>query len=418
MKKIELAGKIMIPILVIVLAVLLIGNEKEETKKQHALAEQAAYVNGLKKNISKTQKEIQTLKEDREKSINKKVSITLCVEQTDASLYEQVKPVFDSYGMQGMFVIKNGALPGSKNVITREQYDEMIEQGWEAAIGTWDDLNLEREKDREVWTERLDTLIAEMNEQKIAVPNRYYFKRGSYSEECKEELQKRGFSLICHYEQVASFYGIEWNKNWNPIGVYQISQENYDIEEIMKQLQEHKASVLFGTRNVGISGSNSLDCSISSYRTVLQSLQEMQEEGSVEVVSASKLYETRLKTYTNANKEDDSYQKELQEKKDKLKELQEEWEAVFNNDSVEKNKEENFSEETTDVDSKEKETTKKDTDSKEKETTEKATDSKEKETTKKATDSKEKETTTDDIKDTDNKETTKEKVNANFSAEE
>ena len=109
----------------------------------------------------------------------------------------------------------------------------------------------------------------------------------------------------------------------------QISQTSLDLEEIMKDLEEHRAAIVLSTRYIGTLEDTNLDCSISAYRTLLDEIQELQESERVEVLTLSKLYETRLQTYMDANQEDDSYIEELEQKEEELQELKEEWDVIF-----------------------------------------------------------------------------------------
>lgn len=329
MKKLEIIGKIMLPILLIVLVGLIFVKGKEQDEQQKLLSEEIKYITSVKKDITEKEEEIQQLKENRERKINKKASITLCIDQMTPNLYDQVKPIFDSYGLTGVFVIKNGILPGSKDSITKEQYDRMLQDGWDVAVGGWDDLNLEREEDLEIWEERLNKLIDQMDEQKLKVPIYYYFEESTYTDRCDDILQDCGFRVICHYGDESTFYGLDWNKEWNLIGVYRVSQSNYEIEELMSKLQDHKAAIILSTRYIGTVQNNNLDCTTASYRTVLESIQALKEEGIAEVFSLSELYNTRLQTYIDADKQDNTYKEELNKKQTELQELEKEWESIF-----------------------------------------------------------------------------------------
>ena len=139
-----------------------------------------------KKNNDQKEEELQELKEKREIERNTKVSLTLCIDQMESELYSEIKPLFEDYGWKGTFVIQNGALPGSENSITKTQYNELLDDGWDVAIGNWDDLDLNREEDRQIWIERLDELIKKMETEKLSIPKSYYFERNAYAEECEE----------------------------------------------------------------------------------------------------------------------------------------------------------------------------------------------------------------------------------------
>ncbi len=392
MKKLEILGKIMVPILLAVLIGLMVVNRKEQREQQQVLEEQANYITSVKRTITQKEEEIQELKEKRELELNTKVSIALCIDQMEPELYSEIKPLFDDYGLKGVFVIQNGVLPDSEDTITKEQYNELLEDGWEVAIGNWDDLSLDREEDRQVWEKRLDELMEQMKIQGLSIPRSYYFERNTYVTECEEILKERGFQIICHFGGAGSFYGLDWNEEWNPIGVYPISQFNLELEEMMEDLEKHAAAIVFSTRYIGTLEDTSLDCSISSYRTILDTIQELQDNERVEVLTLSELYEARLQTYMDGNEEDDSYIKKLRQDEKELQELQEEWDTIF--------KERNI------VESREEET--KDTTTKEKES-----NTKEKTTTEETT--RREESKEEDTK--EEKSTSTEKLNANFSAE-
>lgn len=329
MKKLEIFGKIMVPVLLVALIGLMVVKGKEQREQQQVLEEQVNYITNIKRTMTQKEEELQELKEKREIERNTKVSIALCIDQMESELYSEIKPLFEDYGWKGTFVIQNGALPGSENSITKTQYNELLDDGWDVAIGNWDDLDLNREEDRQIWIERLDELIEKMETEKLSIPKSYYFERNAYAEECEEILKERGFQLICHFGEAGSFYGLNWNEEWNPIGVKQISQTSLDLEEIMKDLEEHRAAIVLSTRYIGTLEDTNLDCSISAYRTVLDEIQELQESERVEVLTLSKLYETRLQTYMDANQEDDSYIEELEQKEEELQELKEEWDVIF-----------------------------------------------------------------------------------------
>src|SRR5699024_6173391 len=150
MKKLEIFGKIMVPVLLVALIGLMVVKGKEQREQQQVLEEQANYITNIKRTMTQKEEELQELKEKREIERNTKVSITLCIDQMESELYSEIKPLFEDYGWKGTFVIQNGALPGSENSITKTQYNELLDDGWDVAIGNWDDLDLNREEDRQI----------------------------------------------------------------------------------------------------------------------------------------------------------------------------------------------------------------------------------------------------------------------------
>ena len=127
----------------------------------------------------------------------------------------------------------------------------------------------------------------------------------------------------------------------------------------MKDLEEHRAAIVLSTRYIGTLEDTNLDCSISAYRTVLDEIQELQESERVEVLTLSKLYETRLQTYMDANQEDDSYMEELEQKEKELQELKEEWDVIFKEKNSANDGEEETKNVTTALTTEEEEKTKK-----------------------------------------------------------
>lgn len=151
--------------------------------------------------------------------------VALCFQQIDESTYEELYPLLSAYDLTGTLVLRNGQLPGDNNKIATTECEELVEAGWDFAVGMSEEIELAG--DPQTAATQLDSYLESyLNRIQVRVavePTVFFCSQGEYLEEFDAVLLDHGFTTLLYVpdgEQVLSGTG-ELEK----IPVVAVSQE-------------------------------------------------------------------------------------------------------------------------------------------------------------------------------------------------
>lgn len=163
-------------------------------QKQRMLEEKNAQVEEYNKQSTKISQEIDALKVRIKKidRVGTRMSMTV-FDQCTPNLYEVVLPIARVYESAGSFVVTEKETVGAEGCLTLAQYDELMMEGWTAAVRAPD-----AETDRKAYINAIRTHFESIGRD---LPKAYYFPEGAFTEEELSFALKEGFNTF--------FYSIE-----------------------------------------------------------------------------------------------------------------------------------------------------------------------------------------------------------------
>lgn len=199
-------------------------------------------------------------------------AVSLYFDQVFESGYEQLFPMMKEKGLTGTLVLTDGQLPGDNLQMTEEQCLEMLDAGWELAVGGSEDIDMtgNLQTVAAAWGTYLKGYLKEIKTRLNLVPTTYCFNEGEYRKEFDAVLKELGFKTIRYYGD-ADLEGTA--DGLTRIRGYRVSQ-NSDVKTVVKDLGEYSSAAL-STRRVaeGIEG-DSQNIEINKYESLLDSIQK------------------------------------------------------------------------------------------------------------------------------------------------
>lgn len=225
------------------------------------------------KDLEKKSKEIdEQIKELKKQQASSGCFVNLFFDQVFESGYEQLFPLMKEKGVVGTLVLTDGKLPGDNLQMTENQCLEMLNAGWELAVGGSEDIDMTGNLQTVLteWSSYLTDYIAQIKLRLNRVPTTYCFNEGEYREEFDVVLKEFGFKKIRYYGDAS----LEGNADGLiKIRGYRVSQ-NSDTEDVIKNLKEY-SSVALSTRRVTKEIENpSRNIEIDKYESILDAIQK------------------------------------------------------------------------------------------------------------------------------------------------
>ncbi len=188
----------MIKKIVIVVTVLLIvglgvflWNENREEQK---LLQKQENIDDVRRPLLVKKHEIEQKLVDLEKEfeVNKLPKGTTQVIFTglEADVYNICYPIMKEFEYAGTLAISMTQLPGMEGLMTVEQFQQLINEGWNVCI-KWDATTPVRK-----WWPQLQKQVRELGLKPCTV---VYFTTGTYSGGLDAQLQQMGFSIVVHH---------------------------------------------------------------------------------------------------------------------------------------------------------------------------------------------------------------------------
>lgn len=325
-------------VLGIVLVVGLWLDSAKEKRTQQQIAEYKAQITPIQEEIRLLEEENKNLKENYESKSRRTPQVVLCFGQMDSDLYDEVYPLLQKYGYKGVFIMKEGKVPGEDGVITKEQYNTLIESGWQAVMGGTDAFDLaDSVQDSSIlikWKEYLTWYIMRLVEAGIEVPDTYCFEEKEYQKDCDAILQDCGFKIANHYGEKRDIYEkvrVSESEVFM-VGSIKIKNGESEVQSSLEQILESGAFLAVTADEVSdIVNDASVGCSIQKYRKLLEFL-DSGDGSSLKVSTFQELYSGENEMTESSKKELEKIQErqeEIQQRIDRLKEqIESEWKSV------------------------------------------------------------------------------------------
>ncbi|MDY2628732.1 MAG: polysaccharide deacetylase family protein [Lachnospiraceae bacterium] len=196
--------------------------------------------------------------------------VHLYFDQIFESAYEQLYPVMKEKGYTGTLVLVDGQLPGDRLQMTEDQCREMLDNGWELAIGGSEEIDMSGNTEEVAvkWGTYLKQYLKDIKTRMNVVPTTYCFNEGEYREEFDPILKELGFTTIRYYgdqELEAEKDGL------TRIRGYRINQE-VEIDDVLEDLNGYSAVALSTRRVADDIKTPSEDIEIGRFKKLLDSL--------------------------------------------------------------------------------------------------------------------------------------------------
>lgn len=234
------SGKRIIYVVVMVMlcaiCIWFVTSEKKEKKKHEdwVIADRNA-VKELNAEKYELQQELSELEREYAKRMEAKSCVVLCFEQATSNLIEEVYPLLAEYGYRGVFVLDDVSELGKKGKITKEEYQQLIDAGWQAVTSKEKEeyieqmgLNVEGIQDKEAIVK--EALIQTINEGGSQLITTRYV--GSASEDinvdCSLERYVNLLEWLEEYQQYLEVNTFEETKTY--LGDVNKTKEEYRVE--------------------------------------------------------------------------------------------------------------------------------------------------------------------------------------------
>ena len=108
----------------------------------------------------------------------------------EADVYNICYPIMKEFEYTGTLTISMTQLPGMEGLMTMEQFQQLVNEGWKVCI-KWDAESPVRN-----WWPELQKKVSELGLEPCSV---VYFTTGTYSGGLDAQLQQMGFSIVVHH---------------------------------------------------------------------------------------------------------------------------------------------------------------------------------------------------------------------------
>lgn len=197
------------------------------------------------------------LKTDYVKEISAKSCVVLCFDQFGRSAYSDIIKEMDKYGFTGVIVFRDGQVPGTKGSISVELYQQLLEKGWEGAIGNSDEIlvydNFPEIKKKK-WSEYMREMQSAFEKNGLPIPTVYIPHRKESVDELEDLLIQLGVTAYTTVgSETAGVYETAADMNTEPLlnmGMIVGKYKYESLEEDIKLLLPEAKSVAIWYRKV------------------------------------------------------------------------------------------------------------------------------------------------------------------------
>ena len=226
----------------IVVTILLVGalavfwwsESRAEQTMQDANAEMEQELRPLELERHRLQQELDDVKAEYNQNTQGTGSLVLLFTNLDEQIYTEIYPMMEAYGYAGVMTLSEDCFPGAEGCMSREQFRELIDAGWECCL-RWG------EEETNGWVAACGRLAREAG---IARPKAVYFPADTYDSEKNDFLIKKEFlTAVYHGEGEVSLisYGIGGDI-WNPGAM---GWEQKGASKLLDEIVEKKGNLIF-----------------------------------------------------------------------------------------------------------------------------------------------------------------------------
>lgn len=323
-------------------------------EKMAQLNEQLQPINAQRKELQEKDKTWQKSLEEEKKG---KPCVVLCFNTMDEEVYDTMYDMMEQYGFRGTFALKDGHTPGySEDVVSSSEVSEMLDDGWEYAIS--EDLNAEKATDdglsflnetetetgdQEAYTDetneegqtasyvdQVDSHLNTLDEYQMSRPQTIFCTQEQYDQMTTSALAEKGIQTVCilNEEEFPVIDESEGDVRVLQAGVY--TQQDMKVEESLQNAVANNKSMAICVNSVKkISEDAGYDLSLTKFSSLLTTLKNLEDQGSIYVLTFSELQQYEDQKTSSYETLASQYAKFKEEMNQKLQELdQQEQQAV------------------------------------------------------------------------------------------
>lgn len=323
----------------LVFAVWIIKQDEAETaERQMAVDELEAELQPLLEERSEWKEKDTEWQKKLEERTKGESCMLISIDNMDKNLYDTIYMMLAPYGMRATFSLKGGhtlsdpeAQEKEKDYIDTEQFQEMLDMGWEYAVSVDDVDEDEEETDTEEssYLERLDAVLQGLEYQGLEQPKTVFLAAAENSDEVKAGLIARGFTMENVISTKSDVFIGEMTEDIFQIDSVVLSQGNTTIEQLMDQAAANRQSIAVSINDVlRISKDSDADISLTGFSSFLNRLRTMEEQGLFQIMTYSEFYEYQKQLERDTVRLTKQYSEFKSEMKARMEEIEQEEQEI------------------------------------------------------------------------------------------
>ncbi len=250
--------------------------------------------------------------------------ISLFLDNIHANILSDAYPVITGkYGYVATAVMSNLQTPGDDGCITIDDYNMLVGEGWDFAIGTGD-IDISVPDSVEVLAEYIDNYKTKLEEKGLPMPVTFCFDPSEYSEKYDDMLWEKGFKVVRHFGET----GEKFSRSAAEGRLYHLasgrictgpSTMKADIGEAVSYNYTYSATVRYIKQETQ---DDNLDCTHSKYTQMLDYIV------GTPVVTASELYNKKIQALSQSRDYIDTFNIEMVDMEERLEIINAEIESI------------------------------------------------------------------------------------------
>lgn len=153
------------------------------------------------------------------------------------SVYDTIYPALNGAGYTGTLLFFNGHLTGDYQQMSTHQFQELVNDGWNFAIG-----GINSDLSGDDWRSNLLQEISKIERRSGVRPSVYYFQSGEYRPELETLLQEEEFSAL-YYSAEDAAKAAEGTSDLRKICYIPFSTEE-DLQALLNQAWSYDSAAL------------------------------------------------------------------------------------------------------------------------------------------------------------------------------
>ena len=250
--------------------------------------------------------------------------VVLFFDNVSDNLMDKAYPLLSKHGYRGTIVLCDGLVPGEAGNISREDFDFLLSQGWDTAIGYSSEIDMGSKDAPQIFEEYLDDYLARLEAAGIEIPITYCFEQDTYNKKFEPALKEHGFKIIRHFGETGDSFGSAYIEGeFYYIGAGVCCAASSKLQENVDIAYEQDLTYSMSVRYIGdYDIDTKKDCTTSKYQRMLSYI-NTNSSGTV-VCTVSELYDYKQEQHNSAIGIIGDYNKKIAEYDVKIAALDEE----------------------------------------------------------------------------------------------
>jgi len=161
---------------------------EDDNKEKAYYSKISSETNKLTDKTKKIDDQIYVLKKEFDEKTTCKGNVELVFTELNPLLYTEIYPIMNEYQYPGILVLTPDQYPGKEDCLSIQQYNELINAGWQSCIGYFGD-SIQEIAD---FKKRLDN-------NHLSYSPIIYFNRDTYQQGYDQELAAIGINTVIHH---------------------------------------------------------------------------------------------------------------------------------------------------------------------------------------------------------------------------